>query len=300
MSESRRQFAGTLLLICTVAAVLAAVLSFQHLRSYPLHDDGVTWVDREGGGQSRVVAGYLAPGGAGDKAGIRVGDQLLKIQAFPIQKALDVPQALWQIPLLGKTQYTLRRDGIDFQKDNIIIQAAPRDSAVYYQYFVGFFYLAIGLFVYYRRTSAAKSAHFYLLCLASFVASCFHYSGKLNTFDEVMYWGNLAAGLFAPAIFLHFCLTFHACPRWLQKRGAWLLLYVPSALLLAIVAASAEGVLRFSTPLLEVRWFLDRLTLGFSLSRRCSRITKSTPPTTRCFARRASPGRTTSRCSRVC
>ena len=246
--------------------MLAAVLSFQHLRSYPLHDDGVTWVDRTGPkGQATVVAGYVNPGGPGDKAGIRVGDQLLKIQTFPIQKALDVPQALWQIPLLGQTRYTLRRNGIDFQKDNIFIQAAPRDSAVYYQYFVGFFYLAIGLFVYYRRTSAAKSAHFYLLCLASFVASCFHYSGKLNTFDEMMYWGNLAAGLFAPAIFLHFCLTFHICPRWLQRRGAWIVLYVPSALLLAVVAASAEGVLRFSTPLLEVRWFLDRLTLGFSL-----------------------------------
>ncbi|HTU44328.1 MAG TPA: ATP-binding protein [Bryobacteraceae bacterium] len=266
MSESRKQFAGTLLLICTVAAVIAAVLSFQHLRSYPLHDDGVTWVDRKApNGRSRVVAAYLAPGGPGDKAGIRVGDQLVKIQEFPVQKALDVPQALWQIPLLGQTRYTLRRNGIEFQKDDIFVQAAPRDSAVYYQYFVGFFYLAIGLFVYYRRTSAAKSAHFYLLCLASFVASCFHYSGKLNTFDEMMYWGNLAAGLFAPAIFLHFCLTFHVCPRFLQKRGAWLLLYLPSAILLAVVAASAEGVLRFSTPLLEVRWFLDRLTLGFSL-----------------------------------
>ncbi|HEX3681875.1 MAG TPA: ATP-binding protein [Bryobacteraceae bacterium] len=271
MSESRKQFAGTLLLVCTAAAVLAAVLSFQHLRSYPLHDDGVTWLDRKtpehatANGSSQVVAGYVAPGGPGDKAGIRVGDQLVKIQEFPIRKALDVPQALWQIPLLGQTRYTLRRNGIEFQKDNIFIQAAPRDSAVYYQYFVGFFYLAIGLFVYYRRTSAAKSAHFYVLCLASFIAACFHYSGKLNTFDEMMYWGNLAAGLFAPAIFLHFCLTFHIYPRFLQRRGAWLLLYAPSAVLLAVVAASAENVLIFSIPLLEVRWVLDRLTLGFSL-----------------------------------
>ncbi len=190
---------------------------------------------------------------------------MVRVQAIPIQRALDVPQALARIPRWGQARYTLRRAGIEFQKDNIFVEDAARDSAVYYQYFVGFFYLAIGLFVYYRRTSAAKSAQFYLLCLASFIASCFHYSGKLNTFDEAMYWGNVAAGLFAPAIFLHFCLTFHGCPRWLQKRGAWLLLYLPSALLLAVIAASAEGVLRFSAPLLEVRWFLDRLTLGFSL-----------------------------------
>ena len=245
--------------------MLAAVLSFQHLHTYPLHDDGVTWVDRNLEGKVVVLAAYISPGGPGDKADIHPGDQLLQIQGFPIHKALDVPQALWQIPLLGQTRYTLRRNAIDFQKDNIFIQAAPRDSAIYYQYFVGFFYLAIGLFVYYRRTSAAKSAHFYLLCLASFVASTFHYSGKLNTFDEVMYWGNIVAGLFAPAVFLHFCLTFHAHPRLLQKRGAWLVFYLPSALLVALVAASAEGFLRFSTPLLEVRWFLDRLTLCYSL-----------------------------------
>ena len=266
MSESRNQFSGTLLLICTVAAVIAAVLSIQHLRSYPLHDDGVTWVDHKGPqGQNQVVAAHIVPDAPGDRAGIRLGDQVVKIGPFPIHKALDVPQALWQIPVFSQTTYTLRRNGIDFQKEHIVIQAAPRDSAVYYQYGVGFAYLAIGLFVYYRRTSAAKSLHFFLLCLTSFVASCFHYSGKLNTFDEMLYWSNLAANLLAPAIFLHFCLTFHTRPRFLQARRSWLLLYVPSAVLIAILVASAEGVLQFSTPLFEVRWFLDRVMLGYSM-----------------------------------
>jgi two-component system, NtrC family, sensor kinase len=266
VSESKSQFAGTLLLILTIAAIVAGVLSFEHLRSYPLHDDGVTWVDRTGpDGRNHVIAAYISLGGPGDNAGIRARDELVGIDASPIRRALDIPQVLWRIPLLGQTKYTLRRNGIEFQKDNIFIQAAPRDSAVYYQYAVGFAYLAIGLFVYYRRTSAAKSLHFFLLCLASFVASCFHYSGKLNTFDVFMYWGNLSASLLAPAIFLHFCLTFHERPRYLQRRGTWFLLYVPSAMLLTLVAFSAEGLLKFSTPLLEVRWFLDRLTLGFDI-----------------------------------
>ncbi len=266
MSESRKQFAGTVLLILAAAAVIAAVLSFQHLRGYSLPDDGVSWVDRKGpDGRSHVVAVYIVPGGPGDTAAIRRGDELLKINDFPVRRSLDVPQALWLIPQLGEARYTLRRSGIEFQKEHIFIQSAPRDSAIYYQYFVGFAYLAIGLFVYYRRTSASKSLHFFVLCLLSFIASCFRYSGKLNTFDEVMYWGNMAATLFAPAIFLHFCLSFHSTPRFLRRRGTWLLLYMPSALLLAIVAASAENILTFSTPLLEVRWFLDRLTLGFEM-----------------------------------
>ncbi|HSU33078.1 MAG TPA: ATP-binding protein [Bryobacteraceae bacterium] len=266
MSESRNQFVGTLLLVLTVAAVIAAVLSFEHLRSYPLHDDGVTWVDQKGpDGQNRVVAEYVASNSPGGRADIRLGDRLLQVGSFPVTKALDVPQALWQIPLLGRTKYTLQRHGIEFQKDNIFIEGAPRDTAIYYQYAVGLAYLVIGLFVYYRRTSAAKSQHFYLLCLFSFIACCFHYSGKLNTFDEAMYWGNLASSLLTPAVFLHFCLTFHSQPNYLQKRGSWLVLYVPSLLLLAAVLASAMGILQFSSPLLEVRWLLDRLTLGFGM-----------------------------------
>ncbi len=267
MSETRNQFAGTLLLLLTVAAIISAVLSFQHLRSYPLNDDGVTWIDKAGAGKdsTAVTAGYVSAGGPGEKAGIHLGDQLLKIQNFPILHAIDVPQALWPYTPPDRVKYTLRRNGIEFSKGDIFLRAAPRDSAVYYQFGVGFFYLVIGLFVYYRRTSAAKSRHFFLLCLTFFIASCFHYSGKLNTFDEVMYWGNLIGGLMAPAIFLHFCLTFHTRPSFLERRGAWLLLYLPSTLLVLVAAVSAEGIFQLSTPLLEVRWLLDRLTLAFEV-----------------------------------
>lgn len=267
MSETRNQFAGTLLLFLTVAVAATAVLSFLHLRDYPLHDDGVTWVtSRQSADKTTVVAASIAPAGPGDKAGIRVGDELVAIGSTPIRQAIDVPQALWSIPLLsGNTRYTLRRDGIEFQKGPIYIRAAPRESAIYYQYFVGAFYLFVGLFVYYRRTSAAKAQLFYLLCLFSFAACSFHYSGKLNTFDETVYWGNVAAGLLAPAIFLHFCLTFHRRPPWLERRGMWFVLYIPSLALIALLAGIAEGVLRVDTPLFEVRWLLDRVTLGYGI-----------------------------------
>ena len=269
VSESKNQFAGTLLLLLTVAAIVGAVLSLQHLRLYPLHDDGVAWVDQKvdakGGAQDRVVASYVQPFGSGDRAGIRVNDQLLQIGTVPVHNALDVPRALFDIEMPGHTSYTLRREGIQFKKDNVYIQAAPRDSSLYYQYLVGFFYLFIGLFVYYRRTSAAKSRQFFLLCLASFIASCFHFSGKLNTFDEVMYWGNVVAHLLAPAIFLHFCLTFQNRPRLLSKPAFIAALYVPSAVLMAVMVCAAAGVLSFGNSLLEVRWLLDRVTLGFEM-----------------------------------
>ena len=245
--------------------MICAVLSFQHLRIFRLKDDGVTWVDRKApNGSAKVVAAHIVPGSAGDKAGIRVNDQLVRIRNFEIRSALDVPRALWELPPLP-TQYTLRRNGIEFQKDKIFIQEAPRDPAIYYQYGVGAAYLAIGLFVYFRRTSAAKSLHFFILCLLSFIASTFHYSGKLNTFDEGMYWGNLIANLFAPAIFLHFCLTFPMAPGLLRTRRTHALLYLPSFLILLFFVALAEGFLKLGAPLLELRWALDRLSVGYAL-----------------------------------
>ncbi len=276
MRESRNQFAGTVLLVLTVLGIVGAILSLAHLRSYQLHDDGVTWVDQKVDQKSsasapvRVVAAFLTPGGPGERAGIHVGDQLLAIQdshsQYTITTALDVPRTLWKIPLyLGPTRYTLRRNGIDFINPNIYIEGARRDNALYFQYVVGSFYLAIGLFVYYRRTNAVKSRQFFVLCLASFGACCFHYSGYLNTFDELMYWGNVAMHLLAPAIFLHFCLTFHAKPRFLERRGASLLLYIPTAVLFLIFVISAAGLLSFPSSLLEVRWLLDRVSMAFEM-----------------------------------
>ena len=87
----------------------------------------------------------------------------------------------------------------------------------------------IGLFVYFRRGSAHKARHFYVLCLASFIFFCFHYTGKLNGFDKVIYFGNVAAGLLAPTVFLHFCLTFPEPRKWFRSRRARALLYLPGA-----------------------------------------------------------------------
>jgi hypothetical protein len=141
-----------LLLVLTALGLVGAVLSIWHLSHYVLHDDGVSWVDQKSSGTegNRVVAAYLTSGGPGEIAGIHLGDQLISIeygQTFPIKTALDVPRALWQIPLyIAPVRYNLRRDGIVFQKDNIYISGTRRDNVLYYQYVVGFFYLGIGLF----------------------------------------------------------------------------------------------------------------------------------------------------------
>ena len=141
----------------------------------------------------------------------------------------------------------------------LLSRRACLDRSLYYQYAVGIAYLLIGLFVYYRRVGAPRSVHFYVLCLASFVLSCFHYTGKLNAFDQAIYWGNVAAGLLAPTIFLHFCLVFPERPAWLKRTGASALFYIPAVSLLAVYVLVAKGMLRVAASPVEVNWFLDRV-----------------------------------------
>src|SRR5208337_1875501 len=138
-------------------------------------------------------------------------------------------RVLASIKAWGKADYRLLR-GVEFDA-NLIVGEVPPDRVVTYQYIVGVAYLVIGLFVYFRRGSAQRARHFYLLCLASFVFFCFHYTGQLNAFDKAVYFCNVAASLLAPALFLHFCLIFPEPVGGFGKplRAAWV--YLPGALL---------------------------------------------------------------------
>jgi two-component system, NtrC family, sensor kinase len=265
VNELKNQFANALVVILTVAAVVAGFYSFQQNfhpdKRYRLPEDGVTWVDRKAGTENRVVALHVAPGSPGDKSGIEQDDRVRKIQGMPIEAATDVIQAL-STALYVNAEYTMERGGQTFTSKVIVGERQP-EPTVFYQYLIGLAYLGIGLFVYFRRGNAPKSLHFLVLCMVSFVLSTFHFTGKLNPFDKVMYWGNIAAGVFAPTIFLHFCLTFPEPRGWMRKRGRTALIYVPATLLLALTAAIAEGNLRVAISLIELRWILDRALLGF-------------------------------------
>ncbi len=130
-----------------------------------------------------------------------------RFRVWSINRADDVPKTLAAIGAWGKAAYDLGRGGIDIPA-TVFVGEVRRGATVEYQYLVGVAYLAIGLFIYFRRGSAPKARHFYIFCLTSFIFSCFHYTGKLNAFDQWMYWGNLVAGWLAPALFLHFAVGF--------------------------------------------------------------------------------------------
>ena len=256
MRELKDQLISALLVILTVAAVISAGINFQQQRKFHLPDDGVTWVDKNGA----VTAIYIAPNSGAAKAGIRTGDHLVSISGRNVEEANDAIQILLNVRAWSEAQYEVVRNGIKFST-KVIVREHATDPARLFMYAVGGAYLFIGLFVYFRRGSAPKSVHFYVLCLTSFVYSCFHFTGKLNAFDQIIYYGNVATGLLAPTIFLHFCLTFPEPRGWVAKRGRMLLVYLPALTILATHFGFAWGSIRAAAPLIEAVWVLDRIWL---------------------------------------
>ncbi len=256
LQELKFQLSTAILTILTLAASVAAVVNFGQYHRFHLPDDGVVWVDRAGG----VEALSVTPGGPGDKAGIHPGDRLLRIQGALIHRALDVPQILARLGAWSRPPYTI--DHIEHLglpvEPKVTVGEAPRNPALSYLDAIGATYLLIGLFVYYRRGSAQKAQHFYIFCLTAFAAFTFHYTGNLDAFDTLIYLVNVAAGLFAPTIFLHFCLTFPERRRWFQKPVHVALLYLPALVLSSLYLAISTGTLKTGIPDVDLRWMVDR------------------------------------------
>ncbi|MBN9660593.1 MAG: PAS domain S-box protein [Acidobacteria bacterium] len=266
MKELKSQFVGALLVILTVTAIICAGVNYQQQSRFHLPDDGATWMDVPNAADSeqslRVVAAHVERNEPADLAGIRKGDVVRMIAPLentpgvPVRQASDVAQLLFQAGVWGKATYTLNRNGVEITA-KVIVADANRDRALYYQYFVGAAYLAIGLFLFFRRNQAPKALHFYLLCLVSFILHTFHYTGKLNSFDTGIYIANVVAGLLAPALFVHFCLTFPE-PRRHWNRWQAVSVYLPALSLILLHVGVATGVVRTALPLIEMRWVLDR------------------------------------------
>ena len=175
-----------------------------------------------------------------------------------------VPRILTGIGVWKRAAYGVSRDGVDFDASLIISAASTSQPLVYYfQLLVGVTYLAIGVFVFARRTMRPMVRHFYSFCLASFVLYCFSYTGSTTGFDRFIYWGDVWATLLVPAVFLHFCLIFPrselaSAPRKLLALGG----YVPVTLMLVLHHLTAMGAVETDLSLVELRQLLDRVEYG--------------------------------------
>jgi PAS domain S-box-containing protein len=217
----------------------------------PLKNGGVAWT-------FVFRAQRVIPGGPADKAGIKAGDLLLTINSQTLQSSADLNRQLYKAGTWRNADYELERGGVHLETPVGVILAPADRSLNQGLRLIALIYLGIGVYVLLRRWTAPKSTHFYLFCLVSFVLYSFHYTGKLNLFDWIIYWSNVVASSLQPALFLHFALTFPEKKKFVEKRR-WLtpLVYLPGALLVAIYAFSI-----WKLEASEVfRWNLDRLQM---------------------------------------
>jgi two-component system, NtrC family, sensor kinase len=253
------RFLTLLLAIVSVTLVVFAFINFQQRRAYQLPTDGVSWVTTPQG----LKAWTVAANSPGNQAGIVAGDILKSIDGNPLKTTVDASRAIFDSGAWSRATYDLVRGGQSFETSVVLAPENNSQGLHGYLEIVGLLYLIIGAFVFLRRWSAAKSLHFYLFCLVSFVLYSFSYTGKLNLFDSSVYWLNVTALLLQPALFLHFCLTFPEKPRFVEGRRYLLpALYAPAAFLLAFHALVMAGFVSLPLPMLSVRWLFDSLEMG--------------------------------------
>ncbi|MBV8475611.1 MAG: GAF domain-containing protein [Acidobacteria bacterium] len=248
------RFTAIVLIILTIGAATLAWINFQKERDFQVPYDGVWWIERGG----KLAADRVEASGPGARAGIKQGDELVAIDSRPVEKLATLIQEQYRDGIYWRARYSLVRHTIPLEAEVVLV---PADRSLYTPLrIIGLVYLGIGLYVLLRRWTAPKSTHFYLFCLVSFVFYSFHFTGKLNQFDWAIYWGNVAAWLLQPALFLHFVLTFPE-KKAVVRKHPWVLPSVylaPVSLLLLHTTA-----LGWMVPSERLRRALDRIEMVY-------------------------------------
>jgi PAS domain S-box-containing protein len=251
----RMRLGAVVLALLTLAAVIFAVLNFQQRSRFILPDDGVTWMDSPQG----VVAWHVVPDSPAAKAGIKQGDLVGSVRGVTIHRATDVTRVLFHVGPWTEIRYAMRRGGERFETPLVTAPQENPSSIENYLRVTALLYLFIGLFIFVRRWNAPRAIHFYIFCLVSFVLYSFHYTGKLNFFDQTIYWANVVALLLQPALLVHFALVFPERRGWLWPK--LVATYSVPAALLTLHAFVASGTLNF-LPAVSTRYWLDKVELG--------------------------------------
>jgi len=257
--DFQTRFTAALLFLLTVAAVTLAWINFRKESQFVPPYDGVWWLEQNG----NVVAKRVDANGPGARAGIKPGDQLTAVDGRPATTVATVVARQYQVGEWHNVTYSLQRG--KYQLDAVAsLEAAQRNPNDWLR-LIALIYLGIGLYVLFRRWTAPGSTHFYIFCLVSFVFYAFKYTGKLNSFDWTIYWGNVAAWLLQPALFLHFALTFPEKHKVLRKNR-WIIpaIYLPGLILFALhlsarLLSRASETLRFRMD----RWEMAYLVVYF-------------------------------------
>jgi two-component system NtrC family sensor kinase len=253
--ESQLRAAAVVLALCTVAVVVFGAINFQKEREYVVPDDGIWWLENSG----QLVAERVSPAGPGERAGLKTADQLADVNGRAIHSIADLVRSQFQTGTYSRATYGVLRNGVRLEAPVILV---PADKTLNIGLrLIALIYLGIGIYVLLRRWSAPKSTHFFLFCLVSCVLYSFHYTGKLNAFDQIIFWSSAVASVLQAALFLHFALTFPETKEWV-RRNRWLL---PAVYLPAVLAIGARvAAILIYRPSERLLWNLNRLDIACS------------------------------------
>ncbi|MBV9494614.1 MAG: hypothetical protein JOZ54_10240 [Acidobacteria bacterium] len=216
-------FKAVLVGLLTVAVVVGAFVSFQRKRSSFERID-FTFTRKNG-----VIAVKTVDVGSGaEKAGLRPGDEIWLIGDTPTTEVEGLQKTLRRIgtgvPML------INRGG-----HTLSLTYRPPELKIDYPYlilsFIGFLYLAIGLFTLFRGETR-ESTLFFFVTLLSFIVYVYTPAGDVDWSYKTLQMVEDFAMIFLPPLALHFFLLF---PRPVLKQKKWLLalMYLPAVLLAA-------------------------------------------------------------------
>ncbi len=224
---------ATLLALATAGLFVLAVLNFRQESQFQQPADGVWWTEAAGG--HGLEAEQVLPNSPGKRAGIQPHDLLTAVNDTPVDHVAGLQRELFRTGIYQKADYSITRDGTRLDTPVVVIPEPPDRSLQQALRVIGLVYLAIGVYVLFRRWTAPRATHFYLFCLVSFALNALKYTGELNTLDWIVFWCNVLAEALQPALFLHFALSFPQ-ERLARIRRRWLLplVYAPAAGLLGL------------------------------------------------------------------
>ncbi|MGH9591105.1 MAG: GAF domain-containing protein, partial [Terracidiphilus sp.] len=222
---------ATLLALATAALVMLAFFNLRQERQFPVPDDGVWWHEVAGGLTADRVLTHMP----GQLAGIQAHDLLTAVDGAPVESVAELEQQLYRTGPYLPAYYTVTRDGYRLDTPIKVIPVPMNRNRYQAERIISLIYLAIGIYVLFRRWGAPRSTHFYLFCLVSFALFSLHYTGQFDALDWTAFWANVLAEALQPALFLHFALSFPE-ERFARSSRRWLLpvIYAPGAALMGL------------------------------------------------------------------
>jgi len=252
---------NALLAILTAGIVLGAFVSFQRKRSSFERID-FTFLRDNG----TIVVKTVDPDSNASRAGLRPGDAIVLIGDTPTTEVEGLQKTLRKIG--HDVPMIVNRGG-----STIGLSYRPPELKVDIPYlilsFIGFLYLAIGLFTLFRGETH-ESRLFYFVTLLSFVVYVYTPAGDIDWSYKLLQMTEEFASIFLAPLTLHFFLLF---PRPIIRERKWLVwMYVPPVLLalwnldvLMFDNAVALLPVRRSLELIR-RWEVIDLAIYFTLA----------------------------------